>query len=93
MMTAIGRRVRRNYLWILLIQALAYAGKIAVHPTAVTSWDEAMARADVGPLPGEVMVAMGAVYVAAFIAIAVWSRLSDSRRGAARGTGQSGSMG
>ncbi len=93
MMTAIGRRVRRNYLWILLIQSLAYAGKIAVHPTAVTSWEQAMRRADVGPLPGEAMVAMGAAYIAAFAALAVWSRRRDARKGAARGTGDAGGMG
>ncbi|MDH3265297.1 MAG: DUF2270 domain-containing protein, partial [Paracoccaceae bacterium] len=48
-MTALGRRIRHNYLWILLIQSLAYAGKLAVHPTPVQSFDHAMRRADVGP--------------------------------------------
>ena len=90
---ALGRRLRRTYVWILAIQSLAYAGKIAVHPVAVTSWAEAMDRADVGPLPGEAMVAMGAAYIAAFIAIAVWSRRRDARKGAARGTGDAGGMG
>lgn len=80
LMTAIGRRVRRSYLWILLIQSLAYAGKIAVHPTGVTSLDEAFRRADVGPLPGELMVAGGFLYILAFTALAIWSRRSDSRR-------------
>ena len=29
---AVGRRLRRNYIWILGIQTLAYYGKIAIHP-------------------------------------------------------------
>jgi uncharacterized membrane protein len=42
---AIGRRLRRNYGYVLAIQALAYVGKIAVHPTAVTSFSEFVDRA------------------------------------------------
>ena len=34
---AIGRRLRRNYLWILTVQAIAYFGKIAIHPTEMAS--------------------------------------------------------
>ena len=41
---AIGRRLRRNYLYILAIQAVAYYGKLAIHPTAVTSWHEFVTR-------------------------------------------------
>src|SRR5262245_46863252 len=32
---AVGRRLRRNYIWILGIQTLAYYGKIAIHPVPV----------------------------------------------------------
>ena len=31
---AVGRRLRRNYSYVLTIQALAYVGKIAIHPTS-----------------------------------------------------------
>ena len=34
-MTAVGRRIRRNYLWILLIQTVSYIGKLIVHPPLV----------------------------------------------------------
>ena len=89
---AIGRRVRRSYLWILLIQTMAYAGKIMVHPVAVDSWQTAMRRADVGPVPGEAMVVAGLVYVAVFVGIALWSRQSDRKRVQARGS-SGGAMG
>src|SRR5258708_21393387 len=36
-MSAVGRRVRRNYGWIFAIQALAYYGKLAIHPPSMTS--------------------------------------------------------
>jgi uncharacterized membrane protein len=76
-MTAVGRRIRRNYLWILLIQTVSYVGKLIVHPAPLTSFDEFLSRADVGPIPGEVMLIMGFAYIATWGAIAVWSELTD----------------
>lgn len=91
--TAIGRRIRRNYLWILLIQSLAFAGKISVHPTPVGSWQEAADRADVGPLPGELIIAIGFVYVVTWAAMAYWSYQDDIRRAQKRGATKDESMG
>lgn len=85
-LTSVGRRIRRSYLWILLIQSLAYAGKIAVHPTPVSSFEQAMTRADVGPLPGEVVVAIGAFYVLSWSGIALWSELSNAARAKTSGS-------
>ncbi|MEX0302838.1 MAG: DUF2270 domain-containing protein, partial [Leisingera sp.] len=79
-MTAIGRRIRRNYFWILLIQTLAYAGKIAVHPTGVTSLPQAVERADIGPFPGELVLATGVFYILLWGGIAWWSTSSDAAR-------------
>ncbi|MBV7392801.1 DUF2270 domain-containing protein [Mameliella sediminis] len=93
LMTAIGRRIRSNYLWILLIQSLAFAGKLAVHPTAVQSWQEALDRADVGPVPGEVLVAGGVIYITTAAGLALWSWRSDVQRGRQRGHEKSHSMG
>ena len=72
-LTAMGRRIRRNYLWILLIQTLAFAGKIAVHPFPVTSWDQATTRADIGPLPGEAVIGFGVIYITVWVGLAWWS--------------------
>lgn len=90
---AIGRRIRRNYLWILLIQSIAFAGKLAVHPTPVTSLEEALSRADVGPLPGIVVVAIGILYILTWSAIAFWSHRVDVARATQRGKHSSDSMG
>ncbi|WP_424449914.1 DUF2270 domain-containing protein [Primorskyibacter sedentarius] len=92
-MVAVGRRIRRNYLWILLIQAMAYMGKLVVHPTPAQTVEEVIRRADVGPLRGEVVIGIGLLYVLTWAGIAIWSARMDSRRGAIRGTEQSSSMG
>ena len=88
-MTAVARRIRSNYLWILLIQALAYVGKLMVHPAAVSGWDEFVSRADVGPVPGEVMLLAGLVYIAIWGGLAAWVTIEDHRRGRRRGQGSS----
>ncbi len=59
---AMGRRLRRNYIWILGIQALTYLGKIAIHPVPIVSFDELFGRAAVGPIPGEWMLAAGVLF-------------------------------
>ena len=58
---AIGRRLRRNYVWILGVQALAYYGKIAIHPVPMSTFAELLQRAAVGPVPGELML-LGSVF-------------------------------
>jgi uncharacterized membrane protein len=68
---AIGRRLRRNYVWILGIQSLAYFAKIAIHPVPLSDWAELVQRAAVGPIPGEIMLLGGVVFNAAWIAFAV----------------------
>jgi uncharacterized membrane protein len=82
--TALGRRIRRNYLWILIIQMVAYLGKLAVHPTAIASIDDLWARATVGPIPGQLMLAAGVVYISVWCGVAVISYRADRARHGAR---------
>jgi uncharacterized membrane protein len=60
--SAIGRRLRRNYAWIFAIQAIAYYGKLAIHPTAMTNIADFWQRAAIGPLPGTFVVATGVLF-------------------------------
>lgn len=80
MWVALGRRIRRNYFWILLIQTLAYLGKLAVHPLPLLDAAQLVERATIGPLPGWVVLAAGATYCGALGAIAAWSWRDDARR-------------
>ena len=76
-MRAAGRRLRRNYAWIFAIQAVAYYGKIAVHPTALDSIDQLWQRAAVGPISGKFMIASGACFYAGLFGMAVWTFWTD----------------
>ncbi|MCV2871818.1 DUF2270 domain-containing protein [Defluviimonas sp. WL0050] len=85
-MVAIARRVRHNYLWILLIQAMAYIGKLIVHPFPVSSLENFIHRARIGPLvPGEAVLVIGALYIASWVALAIWVGRRDARRADERG--------
>ena len=59
---AAGRRLRRTYGWIFLIQALAYYGKLAIHPTPLHTLSQLWTRAAIGPIPGEMVVAAGLLF-------------------------------
>ena len=80
LLRAVGRRLRNNYIWILLIQTIAYFGKIIIHPTPVASLDQLWQRAAVGPIPGELMVAGGVLYDGTCIAIALTTMYLDRRK-------------
>ena len=62
MWEALGRRFRRNYLWIYVVLGVSWLLKSALFPTPAQSWQEIVARAALGPIPGEVMLAVGIVY-------------------------------
>lgn len=71
MARAVGRRLRRTYAWLLLIQALAYLGKIAIHPTAVESFSQFIDRATIGPVPGWLILLLGLIFYSSWIAVAL----------------------
>ena len=81
---AVGRRIRRNYLWILLIQGGAYVGKLVVHPNPLNDLDQFRERAAIGPLDGLWVLGLGAAYCLAWTGIAAWSWRDDRRRARAR---------
>ncbi|MFD2740301.1 DUF2270 domain-containing protein [Sulfitobacter aestuarii] len=81
---ALGRRIRRNYFWILLIQSVAYAGKLFVHPAPITDAAQLIERASVGPIDGRIILVMGALYGLTWGVIALWSWRSDANRAKAR---------
>ena len=65
---AFGRRLRRNYLWIYAVLALAWFAKLGIHPTVAVSWEELINRAAIGPLPGTLVVGFGiAFYIGLFM--------------------------
>jgi uncharacterized membrane protein len=71
MWEAFGRRLRRNYVWIYVILALVWALKSYIHPAPATSWAEFISRSTVGPLAGEVMLALGLLFNGVVLLIAL----------------------
>lgn len=70
---AVGRRLRRSYGWILLIQAISYYGKLAIHPTPMASLADVWERAAVGPIPGQLVVLAGVAFHGGWVVIALWT--------------------
>ena len=56
---ALGRRLRRTDGWIFIIQAIAYYGKLAIHPLPLVGLIDLWERAAIGPIPGAVVVTAG----------------------------------
>src|SRR5205085_4708795 len=59
---AVGRRLRRNYLWIFALLAASWNLKVYLHPKPAVGLDEFLSRAAIGFVPGELMVALGIVF-------------------------------
>jgi uncharacterized membrane protein len=62
MWEAFGRRFRRNFVWIFLVLGLSLLLKVFMHPTMTTSWDNAIARLQLGPIEGRTILIAGLVY-------------------------------
>jgi uncharacterized membrane protein len=79
---AIGRRLRRTYGWIFCIQAIAYYGKLAIHPLPLTGLADLWDRAAIGPVPGPLVIAAGVLFHGgwAVFALVTWRIEVASRR-------------
>src|ERR1700758_5716430 len=68
---AIGRRLRRTYAWIFVIQAVAYYAKLAIHPAPLVTFAELWERAAIGPIPGGLVVVAGVLFHGAWAVLAL----------------------
>ena len=65
---AIGRRLRRNYIWLFALLALSWNLKVYLHPQPAHTFDEFILRAQVGVVPGWLVFTTGFIFnVALFI--------------------------
>jgi uncharacterized membrane protein len=76
---AAGRRVRRTYIWIIVIQTSAYFGKLAIHPQMAMHFNEFIDRAEIGPIPGWVVLCCGLIYNFGWVFLAVSTYWLDRR--------------
>lgn len=68
---AIGRRLRRNYLWIFALLALSWNLKVYLHPFPADSFSFFLQRATVGLVPGWFVFFCGVVFNVAVLVFAV----------------------
>jgi uncharacterized membrane protein len=74
---ALGRRLRRNYAWIFAVQVVSYWSKLCIHPVPLASIDELWARAAVGPVPGQAVLAIGTVFYLGLLALGLSTLLNQ----------------
>ena len=68
---AVGRRLRRNYLWIFFLLAACWNLKIYLHPRPAISFDAFIQRATVGVLPGWIVFSIGVLFNGALFIFAL----------------------
>ena len=68
---AIGRRLRRNYLWIFALLALSWNLKVYLHPDPAYNLDIFIQRARVGLVPGELVFLVGIIFNTAVFVFAM----------------------
>jgi uncharacterized membrane protein len=70
---AIGRRLRRNYLWIFALLALSWNLKVYLHPLPAYNFDVFLDRATVGLIPGGLIFAAGVIFNMAVVLFAIFT--------------------
>ncbi|MGH9967333.1 MAG: DUF2270 domain-containing protein [Pyrinomonadaceae bacterium] len=68
---AVGRRLRRNYLWIFALLALSWNLKVYLHPLPARDFNAFIERATVGIFPGWVVFVVGVIFNAAIAIFAI----------------------
>ena len=74
-----GCPAARLFLCIFLIQALAYYGKLAIHPAPLSGLTDLWGRAAVGPVAGEVVVFAGVLFHLGWMVFACVTLRIDQR--------------
>jgi hypothetical protein len=68
---AVGRRLRRNYLWIFALLALSWNLKVYLHPLPARDFVAFIDRAAVGLVPGWIVFVVGFVFNCALMIFAI----------------------
>jgi len=68
---ALGRRLRRNYIWIFMLLALSWNLKVYLYPAPAQNFDEFMLRAQVGVVPGWAVFLVGFIFNSALFVFAI----------------------
>ena len=70
-----------------MIQALAYYGKLVIHPVPLTALAQLWERAAIGPIPGGMVVAAGVLFHGSWVIFALATqRIEKAARSERRST-------
>ncbi len=76
---AVGRRLRRNYVWLFLILGIAWSVKLLLHPSPAYSWRSFLSHATIGFVYGDIVVLTVVIFLVVLIFLAVFTTgLQDS---------------
>jgi uncharacterized membrane protein len=70
---ALGRRLRRNYLWMFMLLAACWNLKVYMHPYTSISFNDFLRKAAIGVVPGEVVFMTGVIFNAGLLAFAFFT--------------------
>jgi uncharacterized membrane protein len=68
---ALGRRLRRNYVWLFAVLVISWLVKIVIHPSTPSSLHELYARAAIGPIPACLVLLAGVAFNAFVFVLAI----------------------
>jgi uncharacterized membrane protein len=83
MWEALGRRLRRNYIWIFAVLGVSFFGKLLAHPTPLHNVDQLWQRAADGPIPGQVIIGLGVLMYGALALLALVTLVQQRATGRA----------
>lgn len=75
---ALGRRLRRNYIWIFGVLVISWCVKIVIHPQTPASLAELIGRMRIGPIPPVVVLLAGVLFNTFILVLALGSRERSS---------------
>jgi uncharacterized membrane protein len=76
---ALGRRLRRNYIWLFLVLGLAWSLKLLLHPGPARSFETFLSHAEIGFIPGQlVLIGVFCFFVCIFLIAILTVSLQNS---------------
>lgn len=71
---ALGRRLRRNYLWIYAVLLSTWFAKLLLYPQTVESWEQLVTRARMGVAPGWLVMGVVLAFYVLLVTLALATR-------------------
>lgn len=71
---ALGRRLRRNYIWIFGVLVISWCVKIVIHPQTPATLNDLVGRMRIGPVPPWAVLLAGVLFNSFILVLALTSR-------------------